>query len=238
MAFENPYPSARGPLTTALVSLAGTPEYKSTIDSQLATIAQLAAARVGSAEYASITGTRNQAPVTVAVSDEFIRSIDDVQHADNDGPCVEALRSATPIGVPDIDATMRWPRFHEEAPRLGLHASVSVPLHTGRGEPIAVLNVFGRDRAAMAPLIAAVLAVRGEPLEGATPLTDAGGMELVAGYAESLLVRDRIGRATDLIMRENSCGPDDAYVILCIRAAQNATDLAAAATTFLFPGNF
>jgi hypothetical protein len=237
MAFENPYPHARGPLMTAVVGLAGTPEYKSTIDSQLATIARLAAARVGAAEYASITGTRNQALVTVAVSDELVRSVDDIQHADKAGPCVEALRSGTPVGVPDIDATMRWPGFHEEAPRLGLHASVSVPMHTGRGQPIAVLNVFGRDRAAMAPLIAAVFAVRGEPLEGAMPLTDEGGQELVAGYAEAFAVRDRIRRAMDLIMRENHCDPDEAYVILCIRAAQDATDLAAAATTFLVPGS-
>lgn len=235
MAFENPYPSARGPLLSAVAGLAGTPEYKSTIDDQLATIARLAAARVGVAAFASITGTRGQAPVTVAVSDELVRAVDDAQHADNAGPCVEALRSGMPVGVPDIDATMRWPSFHEEAPRLGLHASVSVPLHTGRGDPVAALNVYGRDRAAMAPLIAAVCAVQGQRLQGAFPLTDEGGRELVAGYAEALAVRDRIRRAMDVIMRENRCDPDDAYVILCIRAAQDATDLGAAATTFLSP---
>jgi hypothetical protein len=233
VAFENPYPSATGPLVIAVAGLAATPEYKSTIDSQLATIARLTAARVGAAAFASITGTRAEVPVTVAVSDELIRAVDDAQHGENAGPCVEALRSGTPLGVPDIDATMRWPGFHEEAPRLGLHASVSVPLHTSRGGPIAVLNVFGRDRAAMAPLIAAVYAVRGRPFEGAMPLVDAGGRELVAGYAQAFVVRDRIRRAMDVIMRENRCAPDDAYVILCIRAAQDATDLAAAATAFL-----
>jgi hypothetical protein len=230
MSFENP---ARGPLAAGMAGLAATPEYKSTIDSQLTTIARLAAARISAVKFASITALRGRSPITVAVSDELIRAVDDVQHAENAGPCVEALHSGKPVGVPDIGAMIRWPGFHEEAPRLGLHSSVSVPLHTGSGAPVAVLNLYGRDRAAMAPLIAAVCAIQGQPVEEATPLTDEGGQELVAGYAEALAVRGRIRRAIEIIRRANECTPDDAYVILCIQAAQADTDLAAAAEAFL-----
>jgi hypothetical protein len=230
MAFESP---ARGPLASGLAGLAATPEYKSTIDSQLTAIALLAAQRVAAVNFASITAMRGRSAVSVAVSDDLIRAVDDIQHSENAGPCVEAIHSGVPVGVPDIGAMIRWPGFHEEAPRLGLHASVSVPLHTGRGEPVAALNLYGRDRAGMAPLIAAVCAVQGQSVEGTIALTDEGGRELVAGYAEALVVRDRIWRAMEVIRRENRCTADDAYVILCIRAAQADTDLAVAAATFL-----
>jgi hypothetical protein len=66
------------------------------------------------------------------------------------------LETGEPVGVPDIAATMDWPGFHEVAPALGLRASVSVPLYNGRGTTIAVLNLYGRDDAAMAPLIVRV----------------------------------------------------------------------------------
>jgi hypothetical protein len=240
-SFDNPYPSAQGPLATALVTLAGTPEYVSTVDPQLREIAELAAARVDAATYASITRLRGPLYITVAVSDEIARAIDDAQYADDTGPCLEALRTGRPVGVPDIAATtMRWPGFHEEAPRLGLHASVSVPLHTARGGPVAVLNLYGRDQAAMAPLIAEICSLQGYPLEeaagpGRPALTDEGGRELVAGYAEALAVRARITLALTVIMTESRCTSDDAYVSLCIRAAQAGTGLDEAAVAVIPP---
>ena len=238
-SFDNPYPSAQGPLATGLITLAGTPEYVSTVEVQLREIAGLAAARVDAATYASITRLRGPSYITVALSDEIARAVDDAQYADDAGPCLEALRTGRPVGVPDIAATtMRWPGFHEEAPRLGLHASVSIPLHTGRGGPVAVLNLYGRDQAAMMPLIAEISALQGYPLEesagpGSSALTDEGGRELVAGYAEALAVRARITLALTVIMDENRCTSDDAYVSLCIRAAQAGTDLAAAAAAVI-----
>ncbi|HEY0534518.1 MAG TPA: GAF domain-containing protein [Actinoplanes sp.] len=226
-------PPARGPLVSSLTALAASPEYLATINAQLETIVRLAAERVAAVDFASITGLRGKSHVTVAVSDELIRAVDDAQHSESAGPCVEALHTGRAVGVPDIGAVMRWPGFHEEAPRLGLDSSLSLPLHTGSGDPVAVLNLYARDRVAMAPLIAAIGAVRGVVVVGPGPLTDEGGRELVAAYAEALSVRDRIRRAIEVIMRENRCAADDAYVSLCIRAADGGTDLAVAAASFL-----
>jgi hypothetical protein len=65
---------------------------------------------------ASITAMRGRAPVTVAASDELIRATDDVQHAENAGPCVEALPTGTPVGVPDTGAMIRCDRIPGAAP--------------------------------------------------------------------------------------------------------------------------
>jgi hypothetical protein len=218
MLIDNPYPSARGPLFTGLATLAGSPEYLSTIESQLGAIVRLAVNRVSAAEYASIASLRGRAEVTVAVPDALVRAVDG-----GTGPPAEV--------------TIQWPGFHEQAPRMGLNASVSVPLHTGCGQPAAMLNMYGRDPMAMTPLIGAICTVRGLVLEGAPELTDEGGQELVAGYAEALAVRERIHRAIALIMAEDRGTADDAYVTLCIHAAHAGTDLAAAAAFFLPPAS-
>ena len=237
----NPSPPTPGPLTTSLITLAGTPEHTPSVASQLVTIARLAAERVDAATYASITALHGRAYTTVALSDEFVRAIDDAQYADGTGPCIEALDSGAPVAVPDIAATVRWPRFHEEAPRLGLHASVSVPLYAGRGDPIAVLNLYGHDRAAMAPVADAICAVHDHPGDEsveADPLRqlDEGGRELVLGYAEALSIRATIRLAVSVIMKDNHCAVDDAYLSLCLRAAEAGTDLAGAATVLLTDG--
>lgn len=227
-------PPVRGALATALISLAGLPDHAPTVDGRLGIIARLAVERIAVVRYASITALRGENFTTVAVSDDLIRAIDDVQYADGDGPCLEALNRGVPVGVPDIDSTVLWPGFHEAAPRMGLHASASVPLFAGRGDPIAALNMYSPDRTGMKPLIDAIYAVHGDPGERAFDeerLTglDRGGQELVLGYAEALNIRATIRLALELIRADNRCGPDDAYLSLCIRAADAGTDLADAA---------
>ncbi|MFI5898137.1 GAF domain-containing protein [Actinoplanes sp. NPDC051513] len=231
---------AHGALASAMIRLAATPERSSDLRDRLRTIAKLTAERVAAARYASITALQGDEYITVAVSDDQIQSVDDAQYADDAGPCLEALAQGTPVGVPDIDTTVQWPGFHQEAPRMGLQASVSVPLFSGRGQAVAVLNVYSHDQAAMAPLIAAISSVHGHPARETTDKDvsglDDGGRELVAGYAEALSVRATIQLALDLIRAENRCSPDDAYLRLCIQAGEAGTDLAGTATTLISHG--
>jgi GAF domain-containing protein len=229
---------APGPLATALVALAGTPDHSLLVGTLLLRIAHLTVARIAAATHASVTALRGRAYTTVAFSDELIREIDAIQYAENAGPCVEAIDTAVPVGVPDIDATVRWPGFREAAPRMGLHASVSVPLYAGRGEAVAALNVYGHDRAAMAPLIAGVRVVHDDPGAAAVDAgrladLDAGGREFVGGYAEALTVRATIRLAIELIRSQFRCGADDAYRTLCVRAGEAGTDLGAAAAALV-----
>jgi hypothetical protein len=238
--FTDPHP-ARGALATAMITLAATPDHSSSVDAQLTAIATLTAERVAAARYASITALRGRTYTTVAVSDELIRAIDEVQYTDNAGPCLEALNTSTPVGVPDIDTTVQWPGFHEAAPGMGLHASVSVPLYAGRGDAIAALNVYSHDGGAMAPLIAGICAVYGHPgdqtiVEEQLTGLDAGGKELVTGYAEALSIRATIRLAIELIVNSNRCSADDAYLSLCIRAGEAGTDLAQTAAELIGHG--
>jgi hypothetical protein len=244
MTTSQPSPSATqnpGPLADALVTLAHTPDDVSGIDTQLAGIAQLAADRVAGVDYASVTALRGEEYITVAASSDLARAVDHAQYADDDGPCLRSLDIGAPVTVSEIATTMTWPGFHQTAAELGLHASVSVPLAAGSGRIIAVLNLYGRDATPMASLIAGIWAIfdPDRPLPDGTgdlPALDAGGEELLAGFAEALSVRSTIQLALGIIMGRIHGTAAEAYVQLRLHAADAGTSLLAAATTVVQQG--
>lgn len=232
---------ARGPLANALISLAQTPDDLPGIDAQLAAIARMTADRVVGVDYASITALRGGDSITVAASSEIAESVDQAQYDDGDGPCMRSLSIDSPVTVADITGTMTWPGFHEAAAALGLHASTSIPLAAGSGTPVAVLNLYGHDSIAMAPLIAGVWAVYdpAQPMpagDGALPALDPGAAELLAGFAEALSVRAAIQLALRIIMEGTRCTARDAYVTLRLRAADTGASLLTAAETVIERG--
>jgi hypothetical protein len=239
---ERVSPKHHGPLAEAIVTLAETPDHASGVEERLGRIASLAADRIAAADYASITTLTGDEYTIVAASSDIARAVDEAQFADRAGPCLQALETGEPVGVPDIAATMDWPGFHEVAPALGLRASVSVPLYNGRGTPIAVLNLYGRDEAAMQPLIAGVAELYATSREldlriPRPPVSDPGAEELLAGYAGALSVRATIRLAVEILAGSagGSAGgsAEDAYTALCAQAADNDTTLSVAAAAVL-----
>jgi hypothetical protein len=214
------------------VALAGTPDDSSWIDTQLTAIVQLAADLVGPVSHASITVHRDGGYTTVAADGDIELAVDEVQYADQRGPCLDALDGGAPTAVPNIPATMAWPGFREAAQGLGLRASLSVPLFAGHGSPVAALNLYGRDAGAMAALTAAVWSAfdtSGHAAGGASDL-DAGSAALVAGLVGALGVRDVIQQAIGVLLSEQHRSTDAAYLALRLRAAETGRTLTDIAT--------
>lgn len=223
-----------GPLALNLIALAGTPD-DAVADAQLVAVAQLTADMVAAVSYASITALRDDAYTTVAASSRIAIAVDEAQYADDSGPCLDALDSGVPVPVADITATMAWSGFRDAAFTMGLRASVSIPLFAGSGVPIAVLNLYGHDPAAMTGLIAGVWAVYepGEESARSEPASDAGAEELLAGLAEAFVIRSAIQQALGVVMARDKCTAGDAYLRLRARAAEAGTPLAATANALI-----
>jgi GAF domain-containing protein len=79
---------------------------------------------------------------TLAVSDRRLLSLDAVQYV-QDGPCLEALRSAVPVEVSEADVLSEenWSLFARASARTGVRSSLSVPVHLG-GRVVGGLNVY------------------------------------------------------------------------------------------------
>jgi hypothetical protein len=225
-------------MAAALVALAMTPDDAVSLDAQLDKLVQMVVDRVDAVDYASVTATRDGAYATVATTSELATSVDQAQYKDQDGPCLQSLEENTPIGVWDIDTTIKWPGFREAALSMGLPSSVSIPLFSGSGDTIAVLNLYGRDAAAMAPLIAGVPAIFDPDLplpadrDDLQPL-DAGGEELLTGFAEALAARSTIQLALGIIIGHTGTPAKDAYIALRLRAADAGVSLLTAAETVI-----
>ena len=69
------------------------------------------------------------------VSDARSRLIEDLQFTLGEGPCVDAVRSGSPVLLDDVravtDATLRWPTFAQEAEASGVRAVFAFPVRVG-----------------------------------------------------------------------------------------------------------
>jgi GAF domain-containing protein/ANTAR domain-containing protein len=223
-------PVDAGPLARCLGELAELPDDAPALDAQLAMIALLSVDRIGAVDYASITALRG-GYVTVAASNELALAVDEAQYSEGDGPCIDSVDTGEPISVPDIGAVIRWPGFRDAAYRMGLRASLSIPLVAGSGTTVAALNLYGRDIDAMAPLTEAVLAVyTGEPPRDSL---DPGSRELVIGLSEAQAVCAVIQRAIGVLIGRDRSTATEAYDHLRVRAASNGETLSGTAAAVL-----
>jgi hypothetical protein len=226
----------RKPLVGTLVQLAGTPDDASDVDALLLTIVRLVADVVDPVDYASVTAHRHGGLTTVAASAEVARAVDGAQYADDAGPCLDTVATGRPTSAPDIATTVAWPGFRAAAQRLGLQASLSVPLFAGRGVDVAALNLYSRDGAALAPLAARIRAVYdpyGPVAQEEMLRLDPGSEQLATGLTAAFAVRAVIQQAIGVVMASDNVDEDRAYLTLRLRAADQGTLLAEVARAVL-----
>jgi hypothetical protein len=241
MATPPPEPGAaahppRGRLAAALTALAGTPDDASDIDTLLVTIARLTADTVEPVSYASITAYRAGMPTTVAASSQIAVAVDLAQYEGNEGPCLDALSNDKLVEVADVAAVMSWPGFRDTALRLGLHASLSIPLFAARGATVAALNLYARGPepiAALSRRVRAVFDPGSIARNGPLPTVEDGERQFLSGIAAALQIRAVIQQALGVIMGHEGVSAETAYLLLRMIAVENGATLVDTATAII-----
>lgn len=78
----------------------------------------------------------------MAASDENVKLLELFQVQNQEGPCLDAFRSGTPVVNADLsEAKARWPRFAPRAVQAGFRSVHAFPLRL-RAERIGAMNVF------------------------------------------------------------------------------------------------
>src|ERR1700693_5290741 len=77
----------------------------------------------------------------VAASNEAARLLELFQLQNQQGPCVDCLRSGPPVAATDLGADQRWPRFAAAAGQGGFSAVQALPMRL-RDQVIGALNLF------------------------------------------------------------------------------------------------
>jgi len=101
------------------------------LDDIAARVAETAVAAIPYADAVSITVLSWPDARTAAATNEQALELDLHQYASGRGPCLEAAWQRAPVRAVIGEAHHRWPEFVEAAQRVGIRASLSVPLLIG-----------------------------------------------------------------------------------------------------------
>ena len=119
-------------------------------------VADLAGRAVPAASTCGITLAENGHVITVASADALARLLDEQQYEVEDGPCLQAIRTARVVPADDLTTESRWDGYPAMAVAHGVRSVLSSPLLVN-GTSIGALNLY------------AVTAERSTPIPGRRP---------------------------------------------------------------------
>ena len=160
--------------------------------------------------------------LTLWATDPTAELLEDLQFTLNEGACMEAAKSGSPVLVPDLDdttATRRWPVFAAAvSERTGAKALFALPLQWGaitlgvldlyRNTPGGLSETQGRDAMLAVETAALILlAMRTAPRRGTEP-----DVPRLLDY--SVFSRAEIHQATGMVLAQLGIGAQEALARL------------------------
>ena len=115
----------------------------------LTEITAIAARGVPGADAVSITLIKDDRGWTAAYSADLALAADELQYAEDSGPCLEAGRAGVVLRIDDVRTEQRWPRYTARVQGTEARSSLSVPLPY-QGDSIGALNCYSCTPAAFA----------------------------------------------------------------------------------------
>lgn len=178
--------------------------------------AELAAGVVEPPASCGITIQRDGQPITVASSDDQAALLDETQYQQDDGPCLQAMRTGHPVYVRDVGSERRWPPYIKVARQHGLQSSYSMPMMV-RGESLGAVNTYAfHSTDAFDDDQKQRLAVFSAQAAGAFQLVSRNtrNTELLEQLERALTSRTVIDQALGIIMGQQQCSADEAFALL------------------------
>jgi GAF domain-containing protein len=162
-----------------------------------------------------ITLEREGRPLTVASAGTSARQLDEKQYGQDDGPCLQALRTGQEVSVPDMLSERRWGEYPAYALASGTRSSLSLPI-AAHSHTAGALNLYSPKADGFAdadlPLLRALAAQATGALALAQRIADA--QEFADDLQAALATRAVIDQAIGLIMGQQGCTADQAFGIL------------------------
>lgn len=181
----------------------------------LSEICRIAVRAIPAAESASLTSLSEAGPLAVAASDEWSEALDQLQHAEREGPCLDAARTGAVFRVRDMAHEQRWPSFAPKSAERGVGSMVSLPL-ASEGKTIGALNVYSRATDAFdaeAVTIAEILAGHAS-LASQVASALFHHRQLAEQLREAMVSRATIEQAKGVLMAQSRVDADTAFDML------------------------
>ncbi len=179
----------------------------------------LAVSAIDGCDAAGIFLVRNGAVVTAASSDPIVIELDQLQFANNEGPCLDAVAHGGISYVEDLVHDSRWPHFGPAAAAAGIRSVLAVRMSA---QPISALNLYAHLPAAYGATDRAkgvvFATIAGLALDAAGERDDDD--DRVANLQVALQTRELIGQAQGILMERERITSEQAFDVLR-RASQH-----------------
>lgn len=196
------------------------------IEQALQHVADLVARTFPCEASCGVTLMRDGRHITVASSDQTCKLLDEIQHAGDDGPGVQATRTGRVVVVHDFAAEPRWGDFPSVALAHGARGSYSHPL-IGDGRTLGALNLYVLDTEGLTPDAQDIVACFAElaAILLSAFVRQGRDAELAAQLREALASRSIIDQAIGVIMAQRGCDAEHALAVLRTASQQRALKL-------------
>jgi GAF domain-containing protein len=205
-----------------LAQLAGVMLSEPDLPSALRRVTELAAGVVPRCDGASLTMRKEGRPVPAAADGDWASGLDDLQHREQEGPCIDCLREGSVMRVRDLAGDSRFPTYGPRAAERGAHAVVSMPL-AADGRTVGALNLYSRQAdafdgagLALAELLAAHASLA---VQAATAYYT--NRDLAEQMREAISSRAVIEQAKGVLVAQRGCPPEEAFRLL-VAASQRS----------------
>ncbi|WP_103889443.1 GAF and ANTAR domain-containing protein [Actinacidiphila yanglinensis] len=186
-----------------------------TLETFLDALAQSAMDFATGSDGCGITLERGNRPLTVASTGASADRMDEKQYGQNDGPCLEALRTGREVSVTDMSVEDRWGEYPAFAVAQGTHSSLSLPL-LQRGDTAGALNLYSPRARGFRDVDVRFLRALAAEASGAIALAQqmADAEEFAADLKAALVSRTVIDQAIGVVMAQQRCSPQQAFELL------------------------
>ncbi|MEU9096774.1 GAF and ANTAR domain-containing protein [Streptomyces sp. NPDC048361] len=185
------------------------------LDTFLQALAECALALAPEAEGCGITLERQGRPTTVVSAGHDAPELDEAQYGQDDGPCLQSLRTGEEVAVTDMLSETRWGPYPAHAAALGTRSSMSLPIaaHT---DTSGALNLYAPKPSAFEAADLTDLRNLASQATGAIELAHriADARTFAADLQAALVSRSVIDQAIGVIMGQQRCTAEEAFAIL------------------------
>jgi GAF domain-containing protein len=164
----------------------------------------------------------------IAVSDERLGHLEDLQIRHQEGPCITAFDDKELVGVQDLTEDTRWPSFSQAAVARGVKAVLASPLPYNQ-DAVGVVAVLSEDRHPWSPEgeLALLAFTDLAALLIASMMQGEQQSELAAQLQGALNSRAVIEQAKGVLIGQQGMSAHAAYVQLRAQARSERRKLAA-----------
>lgn len=176
----------------------------------LMAIAEAAVSIIPGAEHSSISLVEGRRTVTPkAPTSELPTRVDEIQTAESQGPCLDAIYEQKTVRIPDMRTATRWPDFaRRAAAETPIRSMLAFQLFV-EAETLGALNIFSSRPQAFSDESEHV-----ELIVAAHAAVALAGSQEVSQLHSALVSRDMIGMAKGILMERYRIDEHKAFLLL------------------------